>query len=113
MTQDDSDDIERIQKITCKIVLQERYGGYREACENLQLVTLAQRRTDLCLKFGIKCLSSEKHTDLFPLSDQNDHELRHERKPFKEPVTRTERYKKSSIPYISKLLNDHFRPDLI
>ena len=52
-----------------KIVLPERYAGYREDCRALALVTLDQRRTDLCLKFGIKCLSSEKHSHLFPLTD--------------------------------------------
>ena len=63
-------DLERIQKIFCKIVLAEKYEDYNEACTLLNLETLSNRREALCLNFGWKCVQSHKHRGMFPKTKQ-------------------------------------------
>ena len=64
---------------------------------------LSERRQRLCLSFAKKCIKHEKAKILFPV---NNHvkKLRHSEK-FKVKFAASERYKKSSIPYMQNLLN--------
>ena len=97
-------DLERIQKIFCKIVLAEKYEDYNEACTLLNLETLSNRREALCLNFGWKCVQSQKHRGMFP---KNETVNNNQRNPsvFSVPFAHTDRYAKTSIPYIANLLN--------
>ena len=72
LTQDDSDDIERVQKIVLKVVLDEKYVDYQTACETMKVESLETRRTNLCLKFALKCLKSEKFKDFFEVNSSKD-----------------------------------------
>ena len=58
LTQVEKQDIERIQKSACHIILGHEYESYRCALKLLGLESLESRRIKLSLKFGIK---SEKH----------------------------------------------------
>ena len=51
--------IERIQKLALKIILQEDYLNYKNACNVFSADTLEVRRKKLCLKFATKNLKSE------------------------------------------------------
>jgi len=98
--------IEFIQKRACRIILRSAYTSYPEACRILNLSTLDQRRDHLCLQFAQKLLQSPDFRHWLPqtrgaitgratrASNQLDTV-----KP------RTERYKKSAIPYMICLLN--------
>ena len=63
-----------MQKVACKVILQDRYISYGQALEVLNLETLTDRRNALCLKFVKKCLKDEKAKYLFPenLSDDKN-----------------------------------------
>ena len=54
LTQQQSADIERIQKIAFKIILQQNYENYKQAYSSLTAQTLQQRRVKLCSKFASK-----------------------------------------------------------
>ena len=56
ITQEESDDLERVQKTVCKIILRERYTTYEEALQELDLQNLKNRRLNLAIKFGKGCL---------------------------------------------------------
>ena len=49
-------DLERVQKVACKVILRERYGDYPTALKILNLEPLTKTRDKLCLKFAKKCL---------------------------------------------------------
>ena len=59
LTNQQTADIERIQKIAFRIILQDKYGDYKSACKLLSAQTLEQRRVKLCSKFATKNLKSE------------------------------------------------------
>ena len=87
-----------------KIILGRRYVNYKNALKTLNLDNLDERRKIICLKFANNCLKNEKVKGLFPKNERTFKlKLRKERK-FK--TNKTERYKKSTIPYMQELLNN-------
>ena len=54
ITEENKDDLERIQKSAVKIILQEKYKGYSQGLAQLGLEPLADRREQLCLSFAQK-----------------------------------------------------------
>ena len=98
--------IERVQKISLRIILGDEYQGYEEALEACGLESLEVRRTNLCIRFGKKCLKSPKHQHLFPANHPVDVQLRR-REAYRVNMALTERYRSSTIPYIQRLLNQN------
>ena len=99
LTQDDSADLERVQKSALRIMLQEDYTTYEEALETLMLAKLSDRREKLCLKFAQNCVKNELTADLFPLNQKN------KREKYKVKFAHTDRLKNSAVPYLQRLLN--------
>ena len=54
LTEDNSNDLERIQKCALKIILGNKYNNYDDALQELDLQSLKERRKDLCLTFAKK-----------------------------------------------------------
>ena len=106
LTKDESDDIERIQKIILKIILGHRYTDYHQACLSLTVENLHSRRTKLSLNFGLKCIESDKFKHLFK---QNSHINIRNPDRFDIPTAKSSRYFNSPKLYITRLLNAHFR----
>ena len=104
LTQEQSADLERVQKTSLKIILGDRYSGYLNALETFNLKTLSSRREERCLNFGLRAIQHPKHTKMFPVNVDFDHELRDVEK-YHVNFARTSGYKKSTIPYIQRLLN--------
>ena len=72
----------------------------------MNIETLDTRRDRICLRFAKICLKSEKLRNLFERNNPT-HKMKKRNKPksFKCKKIRTERYKKSSIPFMTNLLN--------
>ena len=102
LTRKQTIEIERIQKLALRIILKENYQSYENACSVFAIETLEERRTRLCLKFATKNLISENN--MF-LKRQNPPPMRGSRKTVIEPKCNFGRYYKSSVPYLSRLLN--------
>ena len=68
LTTDDSDDLERIQKVALKIMLAENYNSYEHALQTTNLEKLSVRREKLCLNFAHKCLKNQNTQDMFPIN---------------------------------------------
>ena len=82
------------------------YSSYKDGLKELKLETLKNRRELLCIRFAKNCLKNQKMKNMFPLK-KNKHtmKIRYERK-YQTRKIKTTRLKKSSIPYMTKLLND-------
>ena len=55
LTQENIEDLERVQKSALRIILQDKYSTYEEALEKLMLSKLSVRREKLCVKFAKNC----------------------------------------------------------
>ena len=107
LTQDNTNDIERIQKIVLRVILDDRYLDYHQACLSFHVQSLQIRRVKLSLNFGLKCLTSNNHKHLFKLN--NSHTSIRNPDKFDVPFAKTSRYFDSPKLYITRLLNAHFR----
>ena len=63
-----SEDLERVHKIACKIILKDQYISYDTARDSLNIETLEERRLMLCKRFATNCLKYEKTKNMFPLN---------------------------------------------
>ena len=108
LTETDSNDIERVQKAAMRLIMGNRYQGYNEALKHMSLDSLRERREKMALRFIQKSLKHETFSRLFPLNF-NDHLMR-KRNPEKYSVNiaKTERYRKSAVPFLQRLLNDDY-----
>ena len=107
ITQENSSDIERVQKSACRIILQEKYTGYKNALNRLEIESLAERRENLCLNFALKCTKNKKTVDMFPKVNRKHSMKTRNPEVYKVQFANTERLKKSPIIYMQKLLNDN------
>ena len=108
LTQANCDDIERVQKAALRLIMGERYQGYKQALEHLNLDSLKERRKKMALSFAKKSLKLEKFSRFFPLN--NAKHLMTKRNPDKYAVNsaKTERYRRSTVPFLQRLLNEDY-----
>ena len=103
LTKGEQLDIERIQKVAMRIILQEHYISYSHALRITGMPTLKSRRNKLCLTFAKNCVRNNLTSDMFPRNSNNVNTRQHE--TFYVPHAKTDRFAKSAIPYMARLLN--------
>ena len=105
LTQENSSDLERVQKSATKIILKQSDLSYKQRLAKLDIETLSSRREYLCLSFAQKCLKNERTKHMFPKNEKNhDMNTRHVEK-YQVEYANTERKRNSPIIYMQKLLN--------
>ena len=105
VTLEERTQIERVQKSALRIILGGSYYTYKNALQQMQLETLYSRRQRLCVKFARKCLKSNKFSHWFKTEDKETI-TRQRAQKFRSVYSRTMRYDKSPISYLTKLLNE-------
>ena len=106
LTEENSDDLERVQKSAVKIILGTKYLGYENSLAKLDMISLKDRREQLCLSFAEKCVRNPKTQNMFP-ENKKIHSME-TRNPEHYKVTKanTERFKKSAIIYMQNIFNE-------
>ena len=99
--------IERVQKSALQIIYGLEYDSYASACEMSNLPTLEERRIKLCVNFAMKALKNTKHSKWFKVNTST-RKTRQKRPMLYQVVSRTTRFERSPISYLTKLLNHHF-----
>ena len=107
LTEENAQDLERVQKSALRLILKESYKSYENALNILEIESLKERRESLCLDFAKKCLKNPKMKGLFP-NNKKVHPMETRFEEFFEVNhAKTERLKNSPIIYMQKLLNDN------
>ena len=101
------DSLERVQKSALKIILGDEYVSYTNALKVLKLQSLKERREELCFKFAKKCLMVPKLQRMFPKSHHNHDMEKRGSEAFQVKRGLTERLRRSAIPHMQRLLNEH------
>ena len=111
LTVSQATDLERIQKVCLKIILGDLYTTYSDALELVGFQTLHDRREKQCLDFAQKSRKHLIHRRLFPINNKQAKESAdiRQREPFIVNFARTERYRKSAIPFCQRILNTHYQ----
>ena len=108
LTQEDIQDLERVQKTSLKVILGDQYLDYPSALAKCGLESLYSRRESRCLDFALRCVKHPVNSRLFPLNQVPANDLRQTEK-FEVNFAKTGTYQKSAIPYCQRLLNKHSR----
>ena len=97
--------LERLQKAAIRIINGKQYESYSSTLKELGMVSLAERRDILCLKFAKKSLKVENFGHLFPVSSKS-HEMKTRHSDiFKINKGFGKRYMQSAIPSMQRILN--------
>ena len=104
ITQEETEDIERVQKVALKMILKENYTNYNDALDLLGLEKLQSRRSSLCLKFAKTCLKNEKTAKMFPLNPYYNPKMRNSEK-YDVIFAHNNRLLDSAIPALQRRLN--------
>ena len=113
LTHHEEKQIERVQKCALAIVMGDKYNNYDEAREVLGIDRLSDRRKTLCENFARKAAKSDRFQNWFNQIEYKDNKCSistRSKKNTKSPLyhtipTRTRRYKKSPLPYLTEMLN--------
>ena len=87
--------------------LEDKLFSYEDVLQKLGLSTLKERREVLTNKFAITTANNERHKDLFVKRHSHEFATRNMH-VIEEPFCKTDRYYKSAIPYMSRILNGVF-----
>ena len=105
LTEENSNDLERVQKSAMKVIFGENFNCYQNCLNKLDIPTLTERREQLCLTFAQKCAKHPKLKEMFPLNDKkHDKQIRKTEK-YRVQHANTDRLKFSSFIYMQNLLN--------
>ena len=96
--------IQRVQKACLAIILGQRYISYSNALQVASIDRLDTRREALCLKMATSLIKHTKFSSWF-VEDDKIINTRQLKKNLKDVHTRTRRFKESTIPYLTQLLN--------
>ena len=108
ITVEESENIERVQKVALRICLKDDYGSYQNALAVTGLETLEERRKILWLKFARKSARHPQMSQMFPLNERKKGPAtRNPEKQFYVQPGNTDRLRNSSIPYMQGLLNQY------
>jgi hypothetical protein len=106
LSEENINDLERVQKSAIKVILQDKFKGYKQGLAQLGLEDLSSRRKNLCLDFARKCVKNPKLTHMFPKNPKSHIMNTRKNEIFEVHHANTGRYQDSAIIYMQKLLNE-------
>ena len=109
LTEENSSDLERVQKSAVKIMMGHRYESYQKSLIELDIQTLEERREVLCLKFAQRCLKNDKAMKMFPLNNKTSDMKTRKQEKFYVQHANTDRLQNFALIYMQNLLNENER----
>ena len=106
LTQQQSENLERVQRVALRIILKDQYEHYDQALKSVELETLSERREQLSLKFAKSCLKNEHNKYMFPLNQDSGY-VNIPKQKYVIQQANTSRLQNSAIPYMQALLNKY------
>ena len=110
LTQDNENDLERVQKAAVKVILGKEYPeNYEQALVRGDLDTLKERRIKLCKEFAKKYLQNEKTEGIFKRNSTKCKIKTRKINIYKIKHANTSRFQNSAVIYMQNLLNSRKR----
>ena len=104
LTEENINDLERVQKTSLRIILKKRFAKYEHALNVLGLDDLVTRRNQLCKTFANR--SYKDNSIHFELSEKLHPMQTRQINKFKIPYCNTQRLSMSALPQMQKMLNE-------
>ena len=113
LTLAEDNQIERVQKCALYVIMGDNYTGYDLTLKTLEVNKLSSRRSKLCLKFGKRAENHPKYQNWFvpaekiiPPTINTRCDKTVVQTKYKPVPTRTDRYKRSPLPFLRGLNNE-------
>ena len=98
--------LERSQRVAMAAMTGHWAPSPTDQLAELGLELLASRRDQMCVKFARSTASKSRHQDIFTVASSNAGRPGKDSKQYLEPRARTEAYRRSAVPYLTRILND-------
>ena len=97
----------RAQRVAMAAITGQWHPSHSEQLLELALEPLDTRRTRLCRRFAERTATRSRHQDMFPLAAAGLTVTTRKtgRRLYREPLFRTASYRRSAVPYLTRLLN--------
>ena len=105
LTKEESRRIERVQRTALHVIMGESFIDYKNALLACGLERLDERRMKLIISFAKKTAKNPKFAHWFLQNKESDRKHRVPQTQYKTVHTRTKKFKRSSIPFMTDLLN--------
>ena len=107
LTEENSIDLERVQKVALKIILKNEYEDYDVALKKLNVEKLSDKQEKLSLRFAKKCLKHDIAKNMFPNKEGEIQSNTRHREKYQVFSSNNERLRKSAIIYMQNQLNQN------
>ena len=97
--------LERSQRLAMAAIVGHWAPSHTEQLSVLGLERLSTRRDTLCARFALATATQSRHRDIFTPATTNSLRPGKRALKYKEPLARTATYRKSAVPYLTRLLN--------
>ena len=96
----------RVQRVAMAAITSVWGASHTEHLMSLALQPLAERRVELCLRFAKRTAEKSRHSDRFQRVEKPRPARQAAKKPgYTEKRARTAAYRRSPLPYLTRLLN--------
>ena len=98
--------LSRVQRVAMAAITSVWGASHTEQLSSLSLQPLAERRTELCRRFARRTAEKSRHQDMFqPVENLRPARQAAKRPAYIEKWSRTAAYRRSALPYLTRLLN--------
>ena len=97
--------LERCQRVAMAAIVGNWAPSLTEQMSELGLKRLTDRRERLCAKFAVATATKSRHKDIFTVAEVNHPRPGKLSLRYREPRARTAAYRRSAVPYMTRLLN--------
>ena len=109
ITAQESRRLECIQKTALDVILGSQYKSCLKVLSRLNLETLEENRKSLYIRFALKTVKQKKLKHWFVKNPLKTINTRIMMSKWRELGCRTDRYRKSPIPYYTRILNENVK----
>ena len=106
LTNENENDIERVQKSAFRIILNNEYISYENALNTLRMETLTNRREVLFRKFTIKSLQVKQMNTILVRNENTEYMNTRNKEKYKIENTNIKRFQKSTGIQMQHVIND-------
>ena len=98
--------LERCQRVAMAAMVGHWAPSLTDQLLDLGLERLDARRVQICKRFAHTTTTKSRHKDIFTVAVSNHPRPVKASRKFVEPITRTAGYRKSAVPFLTRLLNN-------
>ena len=109
LTDENRQDLARIQRSAVSIIMGERFKNYSNSLKYLELEDLNSRRERLCLNFALRSMKHERFKHIFQPENIEHNMTTRSNNKVKIQFASKERLKRSAIPQMQRSINNHFK----